>query len=56
MKALTLADMGFLYTETASSPKHVAGLQIFSPPTGYQGNFTHDLFNNLMSQNIGFIS
>ncbi len=50
MKALTLADLGFLYTETVSSPKHVAGLQIFSPPVGYQGNFTRDLFERLMAQ------
>lgn len=50
MKALTLADMGFLYTETITSPKHVAGLQIFSPPAGYQGNFTRDLFDRLMAQ------
>ena len=32
MQALTLVDMGFLYTETVASPKHVAGLQIFSAP------------------------
>jgi diacylglycerol O-acyltransferase len=49
MKALTLADMGFLYTETVTSPKHVAGLQIFSLPANYHGHFTHDLFDNLMS-------
>ncbi|QFI37283.1 wax ester/triacylglycerol synthase family O-acyltransferase [Moritella marina ATCC 15381] len=50
MEALTLVDMGFLYTETVTSPKHVAGLQIFSTPENYQGNFSRDLFDNLMSQ------
>lgn len=50
MEALTLVDMGFLYTETVTSPKHVAGLQIFSIPDNYQGHFSRDLFDNLMSQ------
>nr|WP_255554506.1 wax ester/triacylglycerol synthase family O-acyltransferase [Moritella sp. 24] len=50
MQALTLVDMGFLYTETVTSPKHVAGLQIFSTPENYEGNFSRDLFDNLMSQ------
>lgn len=50
MEALTLVDMVFLYTETVTSPKHVAGLQIFSTPENYQGNFSRDLFDNLMSQ------
>ncbi|WP_017221437.1 wax ester/triacylglycerol synthase family O-acyltransferase [Moritella dasanensis] len=50
MQALTLVDMGFLYTETVASPKHVAGLQIFTIPENYQGNFTRDLFDSLMSQ------
>ena len=50
MQALTLVDMGFLYTETVTSPKHVAGLQIFSIPKNYPGNFSRDLFDNLMSQ------
>jgi diacylglycerol O-acyltransferase len=49
MKALTLVDMGFLYTETVTSPKHVAGLQIFSIPDNYQGHFTRDIFDVLMS-------
>jgi diacylglycerol O-acyltransferase len=50
MKALTVVDMGFLYTETVTSPKHIAGLQIFSIPENYEGNFTRDLFDNLMAQ------
>nr|WP_075518965.1 wax ester/triacylglycerol synthase family O-acyltransferase [Moritella viscosa]SHO16508.1 Putative uncharacterized protein [Moritella viscosa] len=50
MQALTLVDMGFLYTETVASPKHVAGLQIFTVPKNYEGNFTRDLFDSLMSQ------
>jgi len=50
MEALTLVDMGFLYTETVTSPKHVAGLQIFSTPKNHPGNFSRDLFDNLMSQ------
>lgn len=50
MKALTLSDMGFLYTETTTSPKHIAGLQIFSIPEGYEGNFTRDVYDALMSK------
>lgn len=50
MQALTLIDMGFLYTETVTSPKHIAVLQIFTIPENYEGNFTRDLFDNLMSQ------
>jgi len=50
MQALTLVDMGFLYTETVASPKHVAGLQILTVPENYKGNFTRDLYDSLMSQ------
>lgn len=50
MQALKLVDMGFLYTETVTSPKHVAGLQIYTIPEDYEGNFTRDLYDSLMSQ------
>ncbi len=49
MKALTLVDMGFLYAETVTSPKHIAGLQVFSIPENYQGHFTRDLYDEFMS-------
>lgn len=49
MQALKLIDMGFLYTESVTSPKHVAGLQILSIPENYEGNFTRDLYDCLMS-------
>ena len=50
MQALKLVDMGFLFTETVTSPKHVAGLQIYTIPEDYEGNFTRALYDSLMSQ------
>ena len=53
MKALTLADMGFLYCETVSRPNHVAGIQIFDMPRNYKGDYIQDLYQQLMqSQEI----
>jgi WS/DGAT/MGAT family acyltransferase len=43
MPSLSFYDYAFLLTETADSPKHVAGLQIFRPPAGYAGDFVSDL-------------
>jgi len=43
MPSLSFYDYAFLVTETADSPKHVAGLQIFRPPSGYDGDYVADL-------------
>ena len=43
MPSLSFYDYAFLVTETADSPKHVAGLQIFSPPPDYDGDYVADL-------------
>jgi len=43
MPSLSFYDYAFLATETADSPKHVAGLQIFSPPQDYDGDYVADL-------------
>ena len=51
MKALTLADMGFLYCETVSRPNHVAGIQIFDMPRNYKGDYIQDLYQQLMQSN-----
>ena len=48
MKALTLPDMGFLYCETVSRPNHVAAMQIFDIPSNYQGDYSEDLYQQLM--------
>lgn len=39
MAKLSFYDYAFLLTETADSPKHVAGLQIFEPPRDYDGDY-----------------
>ncbi len=43
MPSLSIYDYAFLLTETADSPKHVAGLQLFKPPPDYKGDFVSDL-------------
>jgi WS/DGAT/MGAT family acyltransferase len=43
MPSLSFYDYAFLVTETADSPKHVAGLQIFRPPPDYDGDYVADL-------------
>lgn len=47
MAKLSLYDYAFLLTETADSPKHVAGLQIFEPPEDYEGDYVADLIEQL---------
>ena len=53
MPSLSFYDYAFLVTETADSPKHVAGLQIFSPPPGYEGDFVADLVSALRTAAAG---
>ncbi len=53
MPSLSFYDYAFLVTETADSPKHVAGLQIFSPPPGYEGDFVVDLVSALRTRPPG---
>ena len=47
MAKLSFYDYAFLLTETADSPKHVAGLQIFEPPADYEGDYVADLIEQL---------
>ena len=53
MARLGFYDYAFLLTETADSPKHVAGLQIFSPPPGYRGDYVRDLLAALRERPPG---
>lgn len=53
MPSLSFYDYAFLVTETADSPKHVAGLQIFNPPPGYKGDFVADLVSALRTRPPG---
>jgi WS/DGAT/MGAT family acyltransferase len=53
MPSLSYYDYAFLLTETADSPKHVAGLQTFRPPESYQGNFVEDLMAALQERPAG---
>jgi diacylglycerol O-acyltransferase / wax synthase len=47
MTRISITDYAFLLTETADSPRHVGSLQIFRPPTGYEGDFIGDLIEDL---------
>lgn len=40
---LSVVDNGFIVTETKSSPKHIAGLQIYQKPEGAAPNFVANL-------------
>lgn len=51
--ALTALDMAFLALETPKTPVNVAGLSVFSIPSGYKGNFVRDLLKQLMKQKAG---
>jgi WS/DGAT/MGAT family acyltransferase len=53
MPSLSYYDYAFLLTETADSPKHVAGLQTFRPPEGYDGDFVADLVAALRERPAG---
>ena len=53
MPSLSIYDYAFLLTETADSPKHVAGLQIFRPPEDYAGDFVTDLMDAMRQRPAG---
>jgi diacylglycerol O-acyltransferase len=53
MAKLSFYDYAFLLTETANSPKHVAGLQIFDPPKDYAGDYVGDLIRRLRKRAPG---
>jgi diacylglycerol O-acyltransferase len=53
MPSLSIYDYAFLLTETADSPKHVAGLQIFRPPAAYEGDFVTDLIEAMRQRPAG---
>lgn len=53
MPSLSVYDYAFLLTETAESPKHVAGLQIFKPPEDYAGDFLTDLIAEMRTRPAG---
>lgn len=48
MEQLSLVESSFLLSENIASPKHFSGLQIFEPPSDYEGNFARDLFQKLI--------
>jgi WS/DGAT/MGAT family acyltransferase len=43
MSRLTFLDLAFFLTESADSPKHVAGLMIFKKPAGSSARWVHNL-------------
>jgi WS/DGAT/MGAT family acyltransferase len=53
MAKMGIYDYAFLVTETADSPKHVAGLQIFEPPKDYRGDYVSDLIDALRARPPG---
>lgn len=53
MPSLSYYDYAFLLTETADSPKHVAGVQTFRPPEDYEGDFVADLIAALRGRPAG---
>jgi len=53
MPSLSIYDYAFLLTETADSPKHVAGLQIFRPPADYDGDFVAALMEAMRERPAG---
>ncbi len=53
MAKMGFYDYAFLLTETADSPKHVAGLQIFEPPPDYDGDYVADLLEALRERPPG---
>lgn len=52
-RRLSPLDIAFLKMETAEAPSHVASLQIFEMPPGYQGNFVADLKARLAAIPVG---
>ena len=53
MPTLSFYDYAFLLTETADSPKHVAGVQIFRPPADYDGDYLSDLIEAMKQRPAG---
>ncbi|MDH3915271.1 MAG: wax ester/triacylglycerol synthase family O-acyltransferase [Chromatiales bacterium] len=53
MPTLSFYDYAFLLTETADSPKHVAGVQIFRPPADYDGDYVSDLIEAMKKRPAG---
>jgi WS/DGAT/MGAT family acyltransferase len=53
MAKLGFYDYAFLLTETADSPKHVAGVQVFEPPADYPGDYVRDLMDALRERPPG---
>ena len=53
MAKLGFYDYAFLLTETADSPKHVAGVQVFEPPADYPGDYVQDLMDALRQRPPG---
>ena len=47
MSDLSLLDLGFFITETAASPKHVAGLLVFARPPRAGADFGRKLYETL---------
>lgn len=55
MAHLSTMDATFLYNETPESPMHVAGLAIFKPKDGYDGNIFED-YQKFLSDRVHLIS
>lgn len=53
MPSLSIYDYAFLLTETADSPRHVAGLQIFRPPEDFDGDFVAALIEAMRRRPAG---
>jgi diacylglycerol O-acyltransferase len=49
MSKLSLLDLGFFIAESEESPKHVAGLLIFSKPPKSRGGFAKKLFEQYLA-------
>lgn len=53
MGRLSLIDSAFLLAESAGSPKHVAGLQLFRRPRGASPGYLHELVGQLLERPAG---
>ena len=49
MSRLSFLDLAFFLTESAESPKHVAGLWIFKKPAGSSARWVHNLAQEFAS-------
>ena len=52
MAGMALIDLAFLLVETDSSPKHVAGLQIFRKPSGAGRDYLDRLHENWLASSV----